>query len=167
MGNRGGSMFRFMVMALLIAGLLIAGCSKKNEDVEALEKEAAQDDAAAVMDSLNQVGTETTPEVTETTKPTTEPVKKPEKPAVETDNLAGIEGYVVQIGSYASHDFAAMMAEKYQKREFPAFIRSVDIDGNTYYRLRIGVYETVEEAKMVGDIIKDRYSVDYWVDNNR
>ena len=57
--------------------------------------------------------------------------------------------------------------EQYQNRDYPAFLRQTEIDGEVYYRLRVGVYETYEEAKEVGELLVDRYSATYWIDSNR
>ena len=162
-------MFRIAMALILIAGLLATGCSKKEEDIAAIEQEASQDEAAAVMDSLLEEGaaTDSTGQVMDETAATTA-AEPAEVDVVRTDeDYSGLDGYVVQIGSYAHYDFAEMMAEKYRNREFPAFVVSADIGGETFYRLRIGVYETKEEAEQVGEMLKDRYSAEYWVDINR
>lgn len=160
-------MFRFAVIAILIAGLLATGCSKNDDDVAALEQEASQDEAAAVLDSLQQEGVigdsaAITGEVSAAVKP--EPETETYQPK---EDYSGYEGFVVQTGSYSSYEFAEMMAEKYRNRDYPAFVTTVDIEGVTYYRLRIGVYETQEEAKQIGELLVDRYSAEYWVDSNR
>ena len=162
-------MARLFLVFMLIAGLMLAGCSKKDEDVDSIGKEAAEDNAAAVMDSLNNQGAgavqkeqgKTAVDTPKTAvKPSTETAKKP------SVDYSGLSGFVVQVGSYSSYDFAKMMADKFSGRDYPAFIVSTEIDGTTYYRLRIGVYETYEEAKEIGELVKDRYSVTYWIDNN-
>ncbi|MCP4566417.1 MAG: SPOR domain-containing protein [FCB group bacterium] len=159
-------MFRTVLTVLLIAGLVATGCSNKDEDIAAIEQEASQDETAAVMDSLLEGSTEADStgqfiaEVVET-----QPVEPEVTPASE--DYSGLEGFVVQIGSYSSYEFAEMMAEKYRQREYPAFVVTADIGGETFYRLRVGVYETMEEAKQIGELLKDRYTAEYWVDSNR
>lgn len=159
-------MARLFLVCIAIAGLLLVGCSKKDEDVDALSDQAAQDDAAAVMDSLNGTGADTVTEEQGTLAEDTQTKTEPEETQTPDVDYSGLQGYVVQVGAYADYDFAKMMSEKYTKRDYPAFVVSTDIDGVTYYRLRIGVYETYAEAKQVGDLIKDRYSADYWIANN-
>lgn len=159
-------MFRTAITVILIAGLMATGCSNKDEDIAAIEQEASQDEAAAVMDSLLEGGTEadsTGQVIAEAVE--TQPVEPEVTPASE--DYSGLEGFVVQIGSYAGYEFAEMMAEKYRKRDYPAFVVTADIDGKTFYRLRVGVYETLEEAKQIGELLKDRYTAEYWVDSNR
>jgi len=156
-------MYRVFVVAMLIVGLTFAGCSKKEEDVKAIEQEAVEGEAAEVMDSLERTGTEA-----ETYQEAAAGAAQTEtySEAAPTD-YSGLEGFVVQIGSYADYNFARMMAEKYQTRDYPAFVQTIEIDGKIYYRLRVGVYETLEDAKTIGELLKDRYSAEYWIDMNR
>ena len=154
-------MMRLFVMTLLIAALVVVGCSKKQDEIDALQQEAAGRDAAAVMDSLERAGREAADMQPLETART--PVSEPEP---EPDYYA-MEGFVVQLGSYNDYELAAYWAERYQNREFPAFLRQVEMEGRVYYRLRVGVYETYEEAKQIGELLADRYSASYWIDYNR
>lgn len=159
-------MARLFLVCILLAGLLLVGCSKEDEEVDALGDQAAQDEAAAVMDSLNKVKTDSAAMEQGTLAEDTQTMTEPEETFEPEVDYSGLVGYVVQVGSYAEYDFAKMMSEKFTKRDYPAFVVSTEIDGQTYYRLRIGVYETYEEAKEVGELVKDRYSAEYWIDNN-
>ncbi len=159
-------MARLFLVFMLIAGLLLVGCSQKDEDADALGEEAAQDDAAAVMDSLNSEGTAGAEEQG-TLAEDNQVMPEPEETTYESEaDYSGISGFVIQVGAYSDYEFARKMSEKYTERDYPAFIVSTEIDGMTYYRLRIGVYETEDEAKEVGELVKDRYSAEYWIDNN-
>ncbi|MEZ5359161.1 MAG: SPOR domain-containing protein [Candidatus Zixiibacteriota bacterium] len=159
-------MARLFLVCIILAGFLLVGCSKEDEDVDALGDKAAQDEAAAVMDSLNNVGAGTATKEQGTSAEDTQTKKEPKVKHEPEVDYSGLHGYVVQVGSYSDYDFAKMMSEKFTQRDYPAFVVSTEIDGMTYYRLRIGVYETYAEAKEVGDLVKDRYSTDYWIDNN-
>jgi cell division septation protein DedD len=143
----------------------VVGCSKKQDEIDALEQEATEEDAGAVMDSLEGTGmetTETVPAVPEEMTSQAEPEEEVEKP-----EYPEMEGFVVQLGSYHDYELANYWAEKYQNREYPAFIREVELGGETFYRLRVGVYDRFEEAREVGERLVDRYSATYWIDNNR
>jgi cell division protein FtsN len=163
--SEGGTMTRVLLILFLIAGLLAAGCSKKQDEIDAIQQEAVDEDAAAVMDSLEGIGTETD-DVGETApaEAAVEPVPEVEEPEAE---YADIEGFVVQLGSYRDNELASYKLEQYQNRDYPAFLRQTEIGGEVYYRLRVGVYETYEEAKEVGELLVDRYSATYWIDSNR
>ena len=159
-------MLRILLTIFLIIGLVLAGCSKKEEEIKAIEEEATDTGAEAVMDSLEDTGMEAGEREGDTaaaSKKTT--TRKPQQP--EMRDFSDLEGYVVQIGSYSTYDFAQMMAEKYQGRDYPAFVQATDIEGQTYYRLRVGVYETLNDAKQIAELLGDRYSAEYWIDYNR
>lgn len=160
-------MARILIVGILIVSLIAVGCNKKDEDVEAISQEAAQDNAAAVMDSLAGQGAESETGTAAMTGTGQAAAPEETSPRVPETDLSDLEGYVVQIGSYAEYSFARMMADKYVNREYPAFVTTADLDGVTYYRLRIGVYETYDEAKQIGELVKDRYSAGYWIDQNR
>ena len=158
-------MLRFLIVICLITGLMLVGCSKEEEDLRAIEQEAADQNAEAVMDSLEGTGMEaeeTGETTTAMTGMTAQEAKQPEMP-----DYSDLDGYVVQIGSHVSYEFARGMAEKYLERDYPAFVQTVEIDGQVLYRLRIGVYETKEDAEQVGELLVDRYSAEYWLDFNR
>ena len=144
-------MARLIILAFCL-GLLLAGCQKKKEDVEALKKETGETTA----DSIAAAGVDTMAQKALAAQP---------KTAAEPD-YSQLKGYVVQIGSYATYDFARATADKYVGRDYPAFVVSKAIDGKTYYRVRLGVYEKYAEAKQIGELVKDRYSADFWIDSN-
>ena len=75
--------------------------------------------------------------------------------------------FTVVIGSYADRKFAESMAAKYQEQQFPAFVRGVSIDGKMFYRLCVGSYETITQARQVAGEVKDRYSCDFWIDRGK
>jgi len=152
----------FLILVLAIA-LAFVSCSKKQDEVDALQQEAAGQDAAAAMDSLqNQAG-----QPAEESQPATPPAVTQEPEPEPEPDYGSQPGFVVQLGSYNNYELASYWAEKYQNRDYPAFLREVDLNGQTYYRLRIGVYDTYQEAKQVGELLADRYSADFWIDNNR
>ncbi len=155
-------MLRYLAVTFFTLVLLLVGCSKDEEEIRAIEKEATETGAAAVTDSLERPDWKAAQAKDTATTTERQQPARPRQP-----DYSDLEGYVVQIGSYSSYDFAQMMAEKYQQRDFPAFVQAAELDGQTYYRLRIGVYETVQDAKVIGDILNDRYSADYWIDFNR
>ncbi len=157
-------MIRIVTIGILVLVLAVTGCSKKKEEAQALQKEAAQDEAAMAMDSLAQKPpvTDTVAEVTPKPAPQQKPVEtKPTEPEPPLE-----AGYVVQVGSYLNHDLAESMAEKYKKRGYDTFLDQVEVNGQEFYRLRIGVFKSYSEAKRIGEQLVDRYSASYWVDKN-
>lgn len=55
--------------------------------------------------------------------------------------------YIVQIGSYLSKDTANDISSYYRGQGYPAYIRSKDSEGKTYYRLRIGPFKEKGKAE--------------------
>ncbi len=158
-------MTRLFLIVVVIGAVALVGCNKKQDEAEALQKEATGQNAEAVLDSLNASDTAQQPTPTTAAAEPAQPAKK-EAPPPEPD-YSQIPGFVVQLGSYRDYELATYWADKYQKRDFPAFLSQVDLDGETYYRLRVGIYDTYQEAKEAGDLLADRYSAQYWIDNNR
>jgi|GEM_PF-2676405 len=219
-------MMRLLMVVILLGSFWLTGCSEKDkkDEIQALGQEAAKDQAAAVIDSLDRVAAQragkepldrqpavAVPDsgeeaetmaaetaVTETTSESQPEMTSSEGEGVEisSNNLssetqtsdsgqgmsettgsepqvssveaiaAGVGGFVVQIGSYNSEKLAQKMLKKYQNGQYPLFIRTVEMDSRTIYRLRIGGYQTREEAKTVGEKFKNEFSVDYWVTAN-
>ncbi|MDD4053029.1 MAG: SPOR domain-containing protein [candidate division Zixibacteria bacterium] len=187
----------------IIVSILITGCRKHEKDVEALSREAVEDEVTAVLDSLeqaSQMGSRDTMPVTQITPPAANPpvietaapsasepaggsetltispippVETPvpsfETPMAETPEAPhqGKAGWVVQIGTFGDYMAAVEMADKYKQLTFPAFVRRVDKDGQTFYRLRVGVYDTYEQAKAVEEQLRSRYSLDTWIARNQ
>ena len=57
------------------------------------------------------------------------------------------EYYVVQISSFRSKPVAENTVSQYNSQGFKAFIETVDINGNDWYRVRVGNFKTLEEAQ--------------------
>ena len=198
---------RVFLIASIVVIMMVNGCNRNQEDLDAIEQEAVDREIAAVLDSLERlentrptantgdstpVATASQPQVNEATRQPFEPVPvepqayKPESLAVdmlvtESPPPGGAvpapnklvpqttqgEGYVVQLGTYTNRDLAAHWVEKYQAQKFPAFLREVEVNGRTCYRVRIGVYATYQEAKTVGEKLADQNSTAYWIDKSR
>jgi len=162
-------MIRVCAAWILTIGLCLAGCAEKREEAKALEKEVIGDRAAVVMDSL---AAPAKPEPQKDTSLMTPPpaevpqAAKPVAPALKPA-LSDVDGFVIQLGSYADQDLATAKAEEYQRRGYHAFVSRAEVGGRTVYRLRIGVYDTYQEAQEVGRLLADRYSAQFWIDRNR
>lgn len=185
-------MTRTVLVILLVAVVAVVGCNKKQEEIDAIEQEATERELTAFLDSLEKANSEkgarqvtdvqsiatSTPVGPETVSPTAE-IPPPEPPPAETtatepakppETLPGAHpagGYVVQIGSYADSALADKIAEKYRRQGFPAFLQEVEVTGKTYYRLRIGAYDTYAKAQEIGRVLTEKYALSYWIDDTR
>lgn len=61
--------------------------------------------------------------------------------------------YTIQVGSFKSESDAKNLQNKLKSKGYPAFLKQVTIGKDTWFRLRIGTFETKDQAKIYGDII--------------
>ncbi|HSG30764.1 MAG TPA: SPOR domain-containing protein [Thermodesulfobacteriota bacterium] len=61
--------------------------------------------------------------------------------------------YTIQIGSFKNESDAKSLQNKLKSRGYPAFLKQVTIGEDTWFRLRIGTFETKDQAKIYGDIL--------------
>lgn len=72
--------------------------------------------------------------------------------------------WVIQIGSFTSEKSANSIADFYKKDSYPAYIKEFMKDGKTYYRLRIGPFDSDVKAQEVLVKIKaSKYGKDSFV----
>lgn len=90
---------------------------------------------------------------------------KPAKPAVSPpspdtgkpppEEPAAGPSWSVQVGSFRSRDNAeSLMSEL--AAEFPMFYTEVEVDGVTYYRVRVGPYDDEDRARRVAETLTAR-----------
>ena len=70
----------------------------------------------------------------------------------------------MQVASCESRDYAESLVAKYKKRGFEPYITRFDYNGQTYYRVRLGPYDSRAAAEAARMELKDRYSINAWVD---
>jgi cell division septation protein DedD len=64
--------------------------------------------------------------------------------------------YTIQIGSFKNESDAKKLQNKLKSKGYPAFLKQVTIGEDTWFRLRIGTFETKNQAKIYGDILLKR-----------
>ncbi len=74
------------------------------------------------------------------------------------------DGFTIQVGSSVSEEYAQEMAKTFTDRGYQAYVASVTVDGKTHYRIRVGFYGSTVEAKSVLAELKNKYSVEGWID---
>jgi cell division septation protein DedD len=186
-------MGRLIGVGLILLFAALTGCSKSDEEIKALEQEATKDESGAVLDSFtaaqDQAGATSEPAAaggkssvssqtqdlsSASSEDTAQPMSAASEPAVSMPEVPPVSqapdpnaAYLVIIGSYADSALAEAMAEKYTLREMPAFVRRADVNGRATFRLCLGGYATMAEAKTAGETVRDRYSVDFWIMRNQ
>lgn len=72
--------------------------------------------------------------------------------------------WIIQIGSFTSEKSAANIADFYKKESYPAYVKEFVKDGKTYYRLRIGPYDSdVKAQEALVKIKASKYGKDSFV----
>lgn len=156
-----------ILVAMLVLSLLVSltGCSK-DEDVEQLEQEMmAQEQQAGdttptpaitpadtLSDSARQAAMDAAAAVPE------------EEPAPSMPSRPAGEGFEVQVAGCEDPDYAGYLVEKYRDRGYEPYVTTATVDGQTYYRVRLGIFQSYAEAKRVRMEVEDKYSVVAWID---
>lgn len=93
-------------------------------------------------------------------KPKPAPKKEePKKEAVKTAPPAQTGAYVVQLLAVQSRDAAEKEAAKYRSKYPDVFIKQVVINGKTWYRVRLGVSATKEQARQKADRVAADFKI--------
>lgn len=158
---------RLFAITLLAAGVLMLafGCSKeKKEEAAKLEMELLEQEAGDTMAGSRDVtGAEDTGMVVD---------QQPDAQAVPTESRsieplpeppAG-EGYTVQVAATKDMEYARELIDLYQQRGYEPFMTTAQVGGETYYRIRIGSFDSRADAKLLQAELVDRFSVSAWVD---
>ncbi len=93
-------------------------------------------------------------------KPKVEPKKSVEKRKI-TASLKG--DYVLQVGSFQEKEKASVLVKRLEDRNYPAFLRKVDVGGKTYYRVKCGPFQTEEKADELKDVLAKREHINGFV----
>lgn len=154
---------KFMILASIFvaAGLFASGCSDKQDEADEIERQMME-----TPETLTTV---------DTVQPETEPVDTMQQPDVSAvpeeepalPDLPGEpagSGFVVQVAACESADYARYLIDKYTGRGYEPWVTEVMHDGQQYYRVRVGPYETLEKAREMKLELEDRYSIKAWID---
>lgn len=152
-----------MILLIPILLILFVGCSKEAKD------EAAKMEKEMLADTQTSVDTTTMTDTAAVMSPDTganfEASAVPdEKPSSMMPAKPAGEGYTVQVASCEDRDYAQSLVEKYKERGYEPYVTSVTVDGQSYYRVRIGIFESISQAKALQAELADRYSVNSWID---
>jgi len=150
-----------VVLSVLVL-LMLTGCSEKQKDAARMEQEVkdlegAEDTSAGALqqDSLAEAQRMADAQaVPDEAAPARRPM--PAAPA-------GV-GYTVQVASCEDEDFARHLIDVYTGRGYEPFVTTITYNNQTYYRVRIGNFESLSEARALQNELSDRFSLQTWVD---
>ena len=86
-------------------------------------------------------------------------IEEPKKEAVKTAPPAQTGAYVVQLLAVQSRDAAEKEAAKYRSKYPDVFIKQVVINGKTWYRVRLGVSATKEQAQQKANKVASEFKI--------
>ncbi len=153
-----------VVLLSLLVLISWVGCNKDKDEVDQLEKEVLEaenndiiGDSMAANDTASGVVAKAP---VSTTIPRQEFIATP----VSTPQPGG---FTVQVGSGQNRENIENLAQIYKTRGYEPFITEVSSASGTIYRLRLGSFATREEAQQLAGELKDKYSIECWIDINR
>jgi len=150
--------FRYLLLLMLLA-LLVTGCSKKQEDAAKLEQELLNEDSAGqVMADSAEMAADTGASALDASA-----IPEEEPPAAMPGQPEG-SGYTVQVASCEERSYAEHVIDLYTNRGYEPYLVTVTVDGQIYHRIRIGMFETWQEARALQNDLLSKYSVQSWVD---
>lgn len=127
-------------------------------------------EADALFNEFFDAAPVTPPPVQEFTLP--DPVSQPDPVAPAPRHFRLIPGggrFVVQVTNVASPSLADHHARRFQRMGFPAYVARVENPTprliGTFYRVRIGGFATVTEARNFGEVELMSRGYDFWIDN--
>lgn len=162
---------RIVLIPILLLSILFlfSGCTK-DEEVADLEQEVREAESEDYLADTTLAGEAAT--IAADTESAQEYAMTPEK-ALEEEKRAQMisprpgEGFTVQVSAGTNHEYAKYLAGKFIERGYDAFVTEAVVDAQSFYRVRIGVFAGLNDAKTLGLELQDKYSVDFWIDNNR
>ena len=149
------------LMVVFATMILIAGCSDDSkEEAAKLEQEMMGQDTQT---DTTAVVSETLP--TETAQPMDAGAVPEEEEEYIPTQPAG-SGYTVQVASCESLEYAQHLIKKYTNRGYEPYMTRYELDGQTYYRIRIGTFATKTEAVNLKAELSDKFTTPAWIDYN-
>ncbi len=71
--------------------------------------------------------------------------------------------YTVQVAAFTEAASAAEWAGRLRQQGMPVWTSVAELNGQTFYRLRVGALSTVTDARRLGGMIAERYEWPVWV----
>ena len=155
------SLYIFMLAVTMTA---IAACGESEE--ERLAREQAR------LDSLRQVEMQKAREAMAAYEDSVAnaQAEMPEEEAPKENEYTLLENgpFVVQVGAWRSEDKAQGFVNKWAERNYPSsYVVSTgdSLSGDIWFRVRVGYFKSVSEAKLFGEELSAELNSGYWVAN--
>ena len=148
-----------IALLLILSVALLSGCAQKKEEAAQLEQEMLNGDSAVeeVVDSAAAAAEESM--ILEEAETAAEEAAQYEMPTQPAGS-----GFTVQVASCPDEAYAHSLVQKYTGRGYEPFVEYISFEGQTYYRVRLGVFESFSQAKALQAELVDKYSEETWID---
>ncbi len=150
-----------LLMAVVMSGLLFMACADRKDEAEKLGQEVMDQEAESL--SVTDEALVDSSAIVEDVDTGTNAEASLDRNEDIAEAPSG-EGYTVQVASCPSYEYAQYLVDLYRKRGYEPYMVRYMEDGTQYYRVRIGAFETLAEAKALQAELLDKYSLDTWVD---
>lgn len=150
-----------LFIAGLMIGMLFVACADRQDEAEKLGQEVTEQE----VDSAAMVG-ETAPDSVGMADE--QSAADAAAALAEVEDIPEIppgEGFTVQVAACTDYEYAQYMVDLYRRRGYEPYMTKFSDGGESFYRVRIGAYETAAEAAALKAELLDRYSLEAWVDN--
>lgn len=155
--------FLLIVLALALAVVVVTGCSDdKKEEAARLEQEMMQDTAAAQPEPDTSAAVVDTSPARQQVEATAVPEE--ESPQRTMPARPAGSGYAIQIAGCEDPAYAEHLVDVYQRRGYEPYVSTFTKDGQLFYRVRLGLYDSLAQAKTVQAELQDRFSIYPWID---
>ena len=89
------------------------------------------------------------------TAPKEQPGETAGKPAEPPPKKTG-SGWIFQVASLTEREKAAAMASHLKSKGFPAFVEEAEVNGRTYYRVRVGPRKERKDIDALAAAVRDK-----------
>lgn len=145
------------MLVLAISLAFLVGCSDEaKNDAAKLEQELSGDSAKMAADSMKA------PDTTAKIDSGLDAGAVPKEESMAFGPTGS--GYALQVASCESSDYAQYLLDRYIGRGYLAYVTPFKHNGQNYFRVRLGPYQTREEATRFKAEVLDKYSVEAWID---
>jgi hypothetical protein len=165
MNRAGGIMtLRGLVIISGIFALVTVGCGKKQSEPR---PETVTPPSMAGQKDTTDVFEEFYSDTKEPEKKVS-PTFSMNEPASASPAFKNSGAYVVQVATMVSRWLADELATELKEKGYPAYVSEVqnpreDLQG-TYYRVRIGTFASIAEARAFGENVLNPAKYNFWVD---
>ena len=156
----------------ILASQLFLACSKEEEVVPEIDLKKAKSASVSEKQDSEEPALQPIEALATSSKSKKEKLSSTTKPILSASTNAVEQGssgsYVIQISIQPSKNNANAIVEKLSSNNIEAYIADVENPGElegTYYRVRIGYFESIESAQNFGKQTLERLGYAWWVDN--